>query len=664
MCGIIGYILNQPSSYSSPDLLQSMAREIAHRGPDDEGFTLISRMTGRRAYFSGNSSPRDIRVSIPSIEHAAAWSQTNRPDLYLAHRRFAIISPTPEGHQPFFDGDNDVVVNFNGEIYNYIELRAELKAAGSTFQTATDTEVLAGAYRVWGHGCFEKLNGMWAVAIYDFRKRLLLLSRDRTGERPLYWVRNSKGIFFASEIKSLIQDDSVYPNRGVNEKAVHNFLHQAVADFDTETFFDGIESVPAATIVTIDVENKIDSRRYWRVPSGPRAAGGRSEGDLVQELKDLLKDSVELRLRADVPVNVALSGGLDSSSIVAAGAEIRQDQLDTYTVRFDEPEWNEWPYAAAVAEMHRVRNFVAEPQTNWTWDYMARFVISMEEPFHAPDLVSDHVVRRILASQGIKVSLSGIGGDELFAGYEYYRGLYAGDLKRSGHWVAGLRELLSASEKSPISAAKQLTVGRLRALRTPPDFDGFAAEAIAPASRQLVRDLPQTIEARLQADVEWVLLPYWLRAGDKSSMAIPIEVRYPFLDHRLIEFAAALPLSYLIRDGWLKWILRKAMENVLPQSVVWRRKKMGFPAPIVELLTDSLPQLRLIFRAADNPYLRHTFWNEKLDLAVRMAPWLVWRALSFELWHRHFIRGLPVLPENLHAESRLNVSKAEFCPAV
>ena len=659
MCGIAGYILNQPAP--SAGLLRAMSTDLVHRGPDDEGFVLINRARGLSADFSSASSPEAIRRSLPSVEQADSWAVLNGADLFLAHRRFAIISPTPEGHQPFRDSNADLVLIFNGEIYNYLELRTELQAAGSVFRTATDTEVLAEAYRAWGEGCFERLNGMWALAIYDFRQRLFLLSRDRTGERPLYWTRNPKGMFFASEIKALINHDSVCPRRRINDSAVQNFLHRALADIDTTTFFQDIDRIPPATVVKMDCDGAITENRFWRFRRPePRNREHRSIADVSQEFRDLFRDSVRLRLRADVPVNVALSGGLDSSSIVAMGATLRDGGLDTYTVRFQETEWNEWPYAAAVAEMYGVRNLVAEPEPNWTWEYLARFVVSMEEPFHAPDLVFDHVVRRILASHGIKVSLSGLGGDELFGGYEYYRGFYAGDLKREGQWIRGLSELLLASEQSPAGAAKRLLLGKLRRPASQPLGDDIAAQAIAAPLGELNRDLPQSMAARLEADVEWALLPYWLRAGDKSSMAIPIEVRYPFLDHRLIEFAAALPLSFLVHHGWLKWILRKSMQDMLPKSVTWRRKKMGFPAPIVELLTSSLPRLHAIFDNVDDRYLSPHFWKRRLEDAVKQSPWLVWRALSLELWRRYFIEGLPVLPVAFGSEAEIKAPAAEF----
>ncbi len=274
----------------------------------------------------------------------------------------------------------------------------------------------------------------------------------------------------------------------------------------------------------------------------------------------------------------------------------------------------------------------------------------MEEPFHAPDLLTDHVIRHRLAREGVKVSLSGIGGDELFAGYGYYRFLRVMDLRRQGlRWHAAW-ELLRSSETTPLRVISQSLLNKLFMLfghRHEAVSSGFMSQAIAGYSQCELQPLPESCDERLLADLSHTLLHYWLRAGDKSSMAVPIEVRYPFLDHRLIEFACRLPVDFLIRHGWLKWLLRKAMVGKLPHDVIWRRQKMGFPFPISEWLKAAVSDLKLIFDEMDNPYLSRSFWTSRLSDVVHNHPWFVWRALSFELWHRSFIRQMPMLPSAL-----------------
>jgi asparagine synthase (glutamine-hydrolysing) len=341
---------------------------------------------------------------------------------------------------------------------------------------------------------------------------------------------------------------------------------------------------------------------------------------------------------------------MDSSSVVAMAAAKRGPDLDAYTVRFAESHWNEWPFAKSVADRFRVRSLVVDPPSGWIWRHVEGFVDAMEEPFHAPDLLPDHVIRRMLASRGFRVGLSGIGGDELFAGYEYYRRLHALDLMAKGRYAAAIRDLLVVSEMGPFSAGKRIALRKWRSIRKrghAPSANGLLGQALRNVDPKHAVELPQSLDARLRSDVEWSLLPYWLRAGDKSSMAVPIEIRYPFLDHRLVEFAARLPAGVLLRDGWLKWILRKAMEGDLPAEVVWRREKMGFPFPAAEWLAAARDDLAAVFGVMDNPFLDSGFWRTRLHEAIRHNPALVWRALSFELWHRRFVRGAPVLPDAL-----------------
>ena len=658
MCGIVGIVKSINGHTRSSELLD-FVRAIAHRGPDDEGCLFIRRPTGYFAEFPKHPSIHQAQPLLSSIEQVITWIDSNQPDLALGHRRFSIIDTTRDGHQPFWSADRRACVICNGEIYNYLELRDELMKLGHQFHTASDTEVIIEAYRAWGHHCFERFNGMWALAIYDFEHQDLILCRDRTGERPLYWARQQHGIYFASEIKALLSVLNNTLPRKVNSEAANNFLRQAVSDLDAGTFFEGIEQIQAATIVRIAKDNRISTQRYWRVPS-PRPSA-RSANDIPEycgELRRLLSDSVSLRLRADVPVNVALSGGLDSSTVVAMASQLRNGDIDTYTVRFEEPEWNEWPFASAVLAHQRARNMVVDPPQEWVWEYLDPFVAAMEEPFHAPDLMPDHAIRRMLAANGYRVSLSGIGGDELFAGYDHYRQLRIIDLKRNGKRIQAVREVLLASDTSAIRAGCRLVMSKLNKIAGASNSNGESLYSVALLDHHSrLRELPATCDDRLRSDIEWSLMPYWLRAGDKSSMAIPIEVRYPFLDHRLIEFAMRLPVSWLIRDGWTKWILRKSVEGLLPREVVWRKKKMGFPFPIKQWLTENVPDLRLIFANMDNPFLSGGFWRDRLEDAINFDPWFVWRCLSFELWHRYYIRKLPVLPESM--SSRLLVGRKE-----
>ncbi|ETX01711.1 MAG: hypothetical protein ETSY2_36760 [Candidatus Entotheonella gemina] len=331
MCGISGLVTKSNYSLIKPDsILFKMMDNIRHRGPDDEGCVFINRHRATWKAFASEKSPWSVQKMLGAATNASYWVERNCPDLAMSHCRFAIIRPTPEGHQPFWDSNHQICMVFNGELYNYVELRKELEAAGCVFKTKTDTEVLVEAYRVWGVACFKQFNGMWALAIYDFKRRELLLSRDRTGERPLYWVRRPDMICFASEIKALLSDQTVYRSSDVNTDAAYAFLCQSVSDFDDNTFFQGIQRVPPASIVRISLANTVSIERFWQAPvMRLETLDTQRIPVLCEELRELLKSAVKLRLRADVPLNLALSGGLDSSSIVAVASELLGPGVDT-----------------------------------------------------------------------------------------------------------------------------------------------------------------------------------------------------------------------------------------------------------------------------------------------------------------------------------------------
>jgi asparagine synthase (glutamine-hydrolysing) len=646
MCGIFG-VFNHGDAAIDPDLVTRAVRALAHRGPDDEGYTFIAGDPGGGTDFAGPDSPSSIRLVQRSIGDARDVAAIRYATAALAHRRFAIISPTPDGHQPFWNEGRTVCVSFNGEIYNYIEVRAELSRLGARFRTQSDTEVLVQAYLEWGDACFERLNGMWAIAIADTRSGELILCRDRCGERPLYVARTEGATLFASEIRALLAVRDSAP--AANVDAVARYLDPAMNRLVTgETFFEGVTNIPPATIVRIDRDGSERRRVYWTIPDrATREAEVAPVPELCEELRRLLADAVRIRLRADVPVNAALSGGMDSSTVVAFAARELGDRLQTYTVRFREKGSNEWPFAKRVIDRYNVQSLVVDPPHEWVDRFLPEFVVAMEEPFHAPDLLTDYVVRRVLASRGIRVSLSGLGGDEIFAGYELFRWLHARELARAGSWGGWARELLLASDRGPLRGLPGAVIARARGRPRRPGpgeavRDGFTTtRPIGPAQP------PVGLSDRLRADFDAWLLPYWLRVGDKGSMAVPIEVRYPLLDHRVVELGFRLPVTYLVRNGWLKWILRKAVSPLLPRAVVWRRRKMGYPFPIKDWMRARTPELRRTFATMDNPFLGRRFWTERLDEAIEAAPYEVWRAYSLELWHRQFIRQASGAPERL-----------------
>jgi asparagine synthase (glutamine-hydrolysing) len=640
MCGIAGLVdLTGQRRLSDTRWIRAMMTAIEHRGPDDEGCLLIDRRSGWFADLAGPRSPEAVKR-----ERAALTDRVPTGfDVAMAQSRFSIIDLSPMGHQPLFGSRRAQAIAFNGEIYNYVELRAEIESAGVDFSSTSDTEVLLAAYQLWGKSCFTRCNGMWAAAIYDFEARALLLSRDRIGERPLYLCESEGWLAYASEIRALLTLPIFTGRVSIREEFVYYFLLHGWRDLGDTTLFDGITTLPAGATLEIALDGSQSIERFWQLPStrwsSSEAPSPHEAGD---HLRHLLASSVEMRLRADVPVALELSGGMDSSSSVALATRQLGRPVTTYTVSFEQREWNEDAYAAEVAKRYGCDFRLIKPVLTGFWDDVDVFVSTQEEPFHSPNLHTSQLIWRTMRAQGSKVLITGVSGDELFAGYDEYYWSLLYFLRRTEGYLPYLRALLEWSE-SDVRLILSQELGKLArrvGLGTRQgSADRVAQVTSASSDGAELRRFPDDPTGLLQENMLRYRTPYWLRSGDKTYMALPIEPRHPFLDHRVVEFAFQLPFDYLVRDGWSKWILRKSMEDLLPARVVWRRRKLGFPFPIREWLKQSRPGIRWLFDTMDNPLLRRNAILEQLEKIEHADPLLLWRLVSVELWHRRFIRG-------------------------
>ena len=423
MCGIAGYhVAGAPADARRA---RAMADRLVHRGPDDHGVVLIDTRTGAAWAEDG----------APGTAGAAGASY----DLALAHRRLAVLDPSAAGHQPMASPDGRRWVVYNGEIYNYVELRDELARRGHAFRTGTDTEVLLAAYAEWGAGCLARFNGMWAFALWDADARQLFCARDRFGVKPLYYATGPGWFAFGSEIKALLAHPAV-PRRP-NAAAVYDFLALRLADHTDETFFDGIHRVPAAHALVYRPGAAPALRRYWDCRPAPRdPLGAAGEAHAIARFRELFDDAVRIRLRADVPVGTCLSGGVDSSSIVVTanpllGARQRTFSACSEDPRFDERRFIDEVIAATGAASHRVF-----PSGARLWDELGALVDQMDEPFHSTSQYAQYAVMRLVREAGVTVTLDGQGADELMAGYPAYHGVYLATLLRAGRVGAAARE--------------------------------------------------------------------------------------------------------------------------------------------------------------------------------------------------------------------------------
>jgi asparagine synthase (glutamine-hydrolysing) len=658
MCGICGIVSLRAEPVRGVELL-AMSRAIEHRGPDDEGFALINSRSGKSWYYAGSRTTPEIRHIRPTFEperHPSA-------NIGLGHGRFSIIDLSAAGHQPFISSDESCCVVFNGEIYNYLELREELVRSGVSFRSKSDTEVLVESYKLWGVECFKRFNGFWAVALYDFAKRQLLLSRDRIGKKPLFWARFGDSIYFASEIKALLRVKSVSEQAKVDERSAFIWLAYGKKDIGNITSFEGVYSLPAGTWTFIDQDFPNRLIRFWDLPCKRIKESDISIQEASTHLRRLLEDAVRIRLRADVPVAVELSGGLDSSTLVALAATVSKRQVQTFTVRFPEKQWNEEPFARSLADRFDVGYNVLDSPIDRFWNNITAFTWLEEEPYHAPNLQTNQEVWGVMREQGMKVSLNGAGGDELLGGYRHHFAPAQLELLSQGNFSCFICNLMKHKESSNIfQSGWRIAFSALRRLsQSVPHLTAFRSRLWF-RHLQFQSHFPNPVQSNLLSDFLYndmtnMLMPYWLRSGDRGYMGVPLEVRAPFLDYRVVEFAFRLPISYLVRNGWHKWILRKAMEDILPTDVAWRRNKMGFPFDFDRFYRKSRAILELIFREADNPYV-----NKRLLGSFTCD----WRVISFLLWYELFFnknsdlfRRIEALAE-VSSPASLTVNRPEF----
>ena len=607
MCGIAG-IVHLDRRPCSAILLAAMSRRIRHRGPDDEGYVLISPEDGMFLEMAGPETTPELRPLLP-------WAAADVDGPYsigLAHRRYSVIDLTAAGHQPLFDSERTCCVVSNGEIYNYIELRSELLDRGHAFRSASDTEVIVEAYKEWGVDCFPRFQGMWALALFDFRQGRLILSRDRVGKRPLYWTRIGHAVYFASEIKALLEVPEIAQGQGVNADAIAGFLRHGFRDIGNSTFFRDIYSLPAASYVIVDSGFPETRRRFWNLPATRLREDEISVNEACRAVRETLGGAVSIRLRADVPWALELSGGMDSSVLVAMAAEQSLRPVVTFTIRYPDKEYDEEPYARSVAAFCGTDYRVVDYPTQTFWSEILPFTDLEEEPYHSPNLHTNQVIRRSMRENGVRMVLNGAGGDELLAGYPEYFSVRQLERLRRGQWGEFLGESLRWTESRFPQSGALVPFAYLWSGRGKPSRFSLAE--------------------RLQVDVLNYKIPYWLRSGDKTHMGLPIESRNPFLDHRVVELAFQLPLSYLLRNGWHKWILRKSFEGRLPEDVLWRKRKMGFPFPYRRFFDESQAALKAISGSPPNPH------GVRL-LAGSSAR--TWRSVSFLLWYElYFARNL------------------------
>ena len=573
-----------------------MVDAIRHRGPDDEGYLFLSSRSGSISLGRG----RDSHPAAPGADLSGI--DTAPFDVAFGHRRLSILDLSVGGHQPMSSRDGRYWITYNGEIYNYIELRADLEGLGFRFGTASDTEVVLAAWEAWGAETLHRMNGMWAFALVDMRERRLVLSRDRFGEKPLFYRQDRSSFAFASEIGALMVGAS---HRGVDEKTLSSFLSRGVIEEGERTFFEGVTRVPPGGMLVLNLESHdISVSRWYALPAGTGAEPS------VSEFRDLLDDAIRIRRRSDVPVGTCLSGGLDSSAITALSARQMKDGGDyhAFSAIYDDPGFSEAPWVRDAIAATGVVDHVVTPDGPGLRQDLVSFVRTQGEPTPSLGAYTQYCVARSAAAAGVKVLLDGQGADELLAGYHYQAGPFLAEVWKARGFLAASRETralarnmarsplwlgaLAAYHRFPWPAPARSFMRARGASHAVLPSDALAPEFGSLAESGLKHAPSQRVDDERRRSLSVTSLPALLRYEDRNTMRFAVEARLPFLDFRLVEAGLRLSSWSLFASGWTKSILREAVSDILPASIIRRREKLGFATPDARLLREAFPVVR------------------------------------------------------------------------
>lgn len=660
MCGIFGAWSIQKRPLELQAMLNSV-HSIRHRGPDDEGFLLVDTQTKEAVPCSGEDSA--TQLGLRRVEEC----YQPRFDLFFGYRRLSILDLSPAGHQPMSNADGSLWIVFNGEIYNYIELRSELQSLGYIFHSQTDTEVILNAYHAWGVDCLNRFNGMWAFTLYDKRKNRLFCARDRFGIKPFYYHFNGERFLFGSEIKTLLGHSEV--PRIPNEAIIYDYLAYGVLDHTEETFYQGIRQLLPAHYLILE-GGVISIQRYWDIDPNNKFDIG-SDKKAMQEYSrrffEIFEDAVRIHLRSDVPIGSCLSGGLDSSAIVTMtnrllltvggiDPSVIGDRQKTFSSCFDDLRFDERKYIEEIVSSTSAESNYIFPGPVNLMEELPKLMHHQDEPFGSTSMYAQWCVMKLAGQHGMRVLLDGQGSDEMLAGYTPFFDTYWGTLAASGNLNRMMNEWNVHRELRGVSTAYLLqhTIFALaprfmqRQVRfnrgsqvLNPDFSARHRDRFFDSNPKHAHSL---MNERLYLFTTQTSLPALLRYEDRSSMAHSIESRVPFLDYRLVEYIFSLPDHQKINNGYTKAILRNALGELIPQQILKRTDKMGFVTPehvwfagdlknwADEIINSTEFKNRGYFDHRHILKVTQDYQNQKRDIGFAL-----WRWINLELWLREYV---------------------------
>jgi len=649
MCGICGIVSRLDRIEF--DVIKKMNDEISHRGPDDEGYL---------TYNSESKNFLEIRKNnLSSIE-----LDKNNFNLYLGHRRLSIIDTSECGHQPFKDPSGKYFLIFNGEIYNYIELKETLVQKGYKFGSHTDTEVLLYLYIEYGEKCLELLNGMWSFVILDIKNNTLFGARDRFGVKPFYYFFDGNFFIFSSEIKSLIKAPMI--KREINDEAAFDYLTIGRIIDDHSTLFKNIFELESSSFFKLDLNNftfkkqkyyKLDFTEEWE------RFDERKCKIYVEQIREKIFDAVNLRLRSDVKVGSCLSGGIDSSAIVCVinyllkehKSEQVGDLQKVFTSVFPDTVIDETNWASLVVNSTKSEWFKTFPKSNELLDDLEKLIYVQDVPFGSTTIYSQYRVMKLASENGVKVLLDGQGGDELFTGYVYFFRSYFNEMLRNNDIKSFIYEFRNI-HNSPISKKellKALTMSFAK-LSFPISLKRKLFNLKVSESNLLNDNFYRNYESRLElgrfiehTELNFALYDQFtktslrelLKYEDRNSMNFSIEARTPFADDvNLIEYVFKIPSSYKIRNGWTKYLLRESMRGIIPEPIRERKDKLGFATPEYHWLNDIKDHLKKYFTPDLDRYFDTSKilknWDSIFDNQTKTGFTTIWRFINFAIWKK------------------------------
>jgi asparagine synthase (glutamine-hydrolysing) len=653
MCGITGFFSNKEDF--NPERFARANNIIRHRGPDDFGYISLTR---------------DFKISI----HKDEWLRDFRNGNILGamgFRRLSIIDLSPMGNQPMTEITGEIWIVFNGEIYNYIELRQDLEKKGFLFRSQTDTEVVLNAYKCWGIDCVTRFNGMWSFCILDLREHKIFCSRDRMGIKPFYFISDQNCFAFASEIKQLLE---LFPDKfnKINKRLAFDFLALGSYGNETrETYFEGILKVDPGCILELNLDDalfKPKVEKFWNLPEYNPSLRF-NDKEVFCTVKDLIESSIKLRLRSDVPVATAFSGGLDSSGIVCMLNEIyNRDRTSNkvFTISSNDRTIDDTYFADLLINKIPVTSFRENFEENVSFRDLEKFVWHQEEPLQNTSIYGSWQLYKFIKSNGITVVLDGQGADELMGGYNRYPfRKYLIDIfinNKLSYYVDQTKHISSIYGKN-LSEIFYNTLVSLIIERIKSQFpDLYVSNRISDIKSffnksflEIHQPLTEVVRRSYVKESSFgnnILkeesynltkhsnLPGILRQVDRNSMAFSIESRLPFLDYRLVEYLFSLPSAFIIRNGYTKYAYRKSMEGLIPEEVLWRKTKVGFKMPEYELMKKNIDYVKRILNddlAED--YLNRHYIVQNLGRLLSQPEYynnIIWRMMIFSVWKNKF----------------------------